>query len=560
MTSNPGELDNDPDLLQTSENESHDVDSEVTARDHRARVRFNSNAAVRRPRERHNLSSTANHTRTSATPRPPPILRGHSRDTLTRTGNDDEDPAAAVWEESTTISRDSFDSIAGTELDGSDSQQLLKEDHGIPLQDLNHTQHQQHQHPTGRHLHDDFEQSPSANSQYGVPGSQEKKAGHNGVDAAEGSSNKQPKNELDEIYNASYDGSYDVPQPEHFRGGVLSQLLKLYKHSDLQAGHLPQRNSRSPRASDHKQVPSSTGTGSTTPERRKWYEQNNSRETLATLVGASTNLAKPAQPQGDSKRPRLQHKRGSSGIVNRLSALLHREEVYIKEHIAGTLARHEFILKLCRALMLYGAPTHRLEEYLTMTARSLEIEAQFLYIPGCMIISFDDIETHTTAVKLVRLAQGIDLGRLKDVHRIYKEVLHDVIGVEEATGHLDELMAKRAKFHPWLRVLVFGVTSVTAAPFSFHARLIDLPLCFLFGCLVGSLQLIVAPISPLYSNVLEVTATVFVSFLARAFGSIRGGDLFCFSALAQGGIVMLLPGYTFCKWIIIAHIQRLHLH
>ena len=57
---------------------------------------------------------------------------------------------------------------------------------------------------------------------------------------------------------------------------------------------------------------------------------------------------------------------------------------------------------LCRALMLFGAPTHRLEEYLQMTARVLEIDSQFLYLPGCMIISFDDRSTHTTEVKIVR--------------------------------------------------------------------------------------------------------------------------------------------------------------
>ena len=31
-----------------------------------------------------------------------------------------------------------------------------------------------------------------------------------------------------------------------------------------------------------------------------------------------------------------------------------------------------------------------------MSARVLEIDGQFLYIPGCMIISFDDVSTHTT--------------------------------------------------------------------------------------------------------------------------------------------------------------------
>lgn len=64
--------------------------------------------------------------------------------------------------------------------------------------------------------------------------------------------------------------------------------------------------------------------------------------------------------------------------------------------------------------MLYGAPTHRIEEYMKATARVLEIEAQFLYIPGCMIVSFDDSRTHTTEVKLVRSDGGVDLGRLRD--------------------------------------------------------------------------------------------------------------------------------------------------
>jgi uncharacterized membrane protein YjjP (DUF1212 family) len=197
--------------------------------------------------------------------------------------------------------------------------------------------------------------------------------------------------------------------------------------------------------------------------------------------------------------------------------------------------------------MLFGAPTHRLEEYLTMTARVLEIDGHFLYLPGCMLISFDDRSTHTTEVRIVRETEGIDLGRLKDVHHIYKEVMHDVIGVDEGIRRLDELMLAKDKFRTWMRVLVFGLTSATCAPFSFGGRLMDLPLAFLFGCFVGVLQLVVAPKSNMYNNVFEVTATIVISFLARAFGSIGDGNLFCFSALAQSGIVMLLPGYSVCK-------------
>lgn len=84
-----------------------------------------------------------------------------------------------------------------------------------------------------------------------------------------------------------------------------------------------------------------------------------------------------------------------------------------------------------------------------MTARVLEIEGQFLYIPGCMIMSFDDASTHTTEVKLVREAQGVDLGKLRDTHELYKEVVHDVIGVEEATQRLDNIMKRKQKHRPW---------------------------------------------------------------------------------------------------------------
>ncbi|KAF2210151.1 hypothetical protein CERZMDRAFT_45968 [Cercospora zeae-maydis SCOH1-5] len=359
---------------------------------------------------------------------------------------------------------------------------------------------------------------------------------------------EKPQKQYEEIFNGYVDGSYDVPKPDKYRGGVLAQLLKLHKQADIGGMRDPTQTPPTPNPG-HRRFGSessvSAASGASTPGRRKWYEQNDpSRDTLATLIGASNILATPAATNVDGRIPRPRKKRESS-MAHRLGAFFKQEDAQVKMHISGTLARQEFILKMCRALMLYGAPTHRLEEYLTMTARALRIEAQFLYIPGCMIIAFDDATTHTTEVKLVRLAQGIDLGKLKDVHRIYKEVIHDVTSVEEGTGLLDDLMARKPQFHPWLRVFVFGLTSVTAAPFSFNARMIDLPLCFFFGCLVGALQLIVAPMSPLYSNVFEVSATVLVSFLARAFGTIRGGDLFCFSALAQGGIVMLLPGYMF---------------
>lgn len=333
-----------------------------------------------------------------------------------------------------------------------------------------------------------------------------------------------------------------VSQPTEFRPSVLSNLLKLYKPAE--SPNYP--HSRKSEQGSEFTTPGSSG--ATTPNRRKWYEKNRSQDTLANLVEASARLASagvsgPTASGGSRQPKRPKHKRSPSGRILSFGRPRMEEEVRITMHIAETLTRQKYLIKMCKALMLYGAPTHRLEEYLRMTARVLEIDGQFLYLPGCMIISFDDRSTHTTEVKIVRTNQGIDLGKLRDVHEIYKLVLHDKLDLEEAIERLTNVMEKKDKFHPWLRVLGFGFASATVAPFAFEGQLIDLPICFFLGCLVGTLQIIVAPRSDLYNNVFEITAAVLTSFLSRAFGSIKGGQLFCFSSLAQSSIALILPGW-----------------
>ncbi|KAJ8121238.1 hypothetical protein ONZ43_g2263 [Nemania bipapillata] len=341
------------------------------------------------------------------------------------------------------------------------------------------------------------------------------------------------------------DAELYVPPPRQFRGSTLSNLLMLYKQSD----DYPPSYLQSQRSEfSEPTTPGSSGTA--TPTRKKWYDKNRSTDTLSNLVEASARLAAvaPASPTSEKhtseKRPkRPKYKRSPSSRLLKLGRPRIEDEIRITINIAETLSRQRYIIKMCKALMMYGAPTHRLEEYLTMTARVLEIDGQFLYLPGCMIISFDDKQTHTTEVKIVRTHQGIDLGKLKDIHEIYKNVLHDIYSVDEAIDRISAIMAAKDKFHPWLRVLVFGLASAAVAPFAFGGRWIDLPICFLLGSMVGALQIIVAPKSALYNNLFEISATILTSFLARAFGSIRGGNLFCFSALAQSSIALILPGW-----------------
>ncbi|ETS76215.1 hypothetical protein PFICI_11602 [Pestalotiopsis fici W106-1] len=353
-------------------------------------------------------------------------------------------------------------------------------------------------------------------------------------DPTENDEQRAPASQLDNLDGYYEDEALLSPTGKP-REGVLTNLLKLYRVDEM------------PRK-DFSGYTTPASSGTATPTRRKWYDQNNgSTSTLASLAAASAILANPNEKKhrNPTNGPRMKHKRTASGKFKSMVGGRPRmeEEARITIHVANILKRQEFIIKLCRALMMYGAPTHRLEEYLRMMARFLEIDGQFLYLPACMIISFDDMSTHTTEVKIIRSAQGVNLGKLKDAHEIYKEVLHAVIEVDEAIARLDGLIRGKDHFNPWTRVLMYGLASATVAPFAFDGRPIDMPICFLLGSFIGFLQLIVAPRSDVVNNVFEIGAAVVTSFLARAFGSIRGGELFCFSAIAQSSICLILPGY-----------------
>ncbi|KAK3191593.1 hypothetical protein K4F52_002408 [Lecanicillium sp. MT-2017a] len=269
-------------------------------------------------------------------------------------------------------------------------------------------------------------------------------------------------------------------------------------------------------------------------KRAKWYEQPDGKGSASSSMPKLSALVNAAQPR---RRKRKQ-----------------KEQAKLTVHVASILSRQRYIMQLCRAFMAYGAPTHRLEQYMVMTANILEVSAQFLYMPGCMVMSFDDTTTHTAQVKLVRSVQGIDLGRLTETHNIYKNVVHDKMSAEEAAQELDRIMKRSPRYNKPFIILLYGFSSACIGPWAFDARPIDLPIIFFLGSLVGFMQHVVAPYSVLFANVFEVAMAIITSFLARAFGSIPARGMFandegrkyifCFSSIAQSSICMILPGFA----------------
>ncbi|ODV63865.1 DUF1212-domain-containing protein [Ascoidea rubescens DSM 1968] len=236
-------------------------------------------------------------------------------------------------------------------------------------------------------------------------------------------------------------------------------------------------------------------------------------------------------------------KRNSGGSFFHNRRLSKSVEARITVHIADVLQRQRFIIRLCKALILYGAPTHRLEEFMIMTSRVLELDGQFMYMPGTMLMSFGDASTRTSEMQLIKSPEGLNLHKLQEAYAIYKDVVHDIKGVEEASRDLDDLLSSKPLYSPFLCVLIYGFGSAMITPMAFSGSWQDMPICFIIGLLVGFLKFYVSPKSHLYSNVFEVFASIVVSFIGRALGTINDGRTFCFSAVVQGTLALILPGY-----------------
>ncbi|EOR01514.1 hypothetical protein J056_004300 [Wallemia ichthyophaga EXF-994] len=216
-----------------------------------------------------------------------------------------------------------------------------------------------------------------------------------------------------------------------------------------------------------------------------------------------------------------------------------KEELYITMHVATVLHRQEFLLKLSRALMMFGAPSHRLEAQIQATARVLDIPLQVVYLPGLMLFSFGDVESHTSETKFLKQSATLDLRKLLVTHQLYWRVTHDEMSVSDASKELDVLMTQKDNFNALSNIVIAGFCSAFITPFAFHGSLIDACLAAPLGMLLVAVQQIAVK-NDLFTNIFEISMAAVNSFLAA---SLAETNKACYSAVASGSVVLILPGY-----------------
>lgn len=88
-------------------------------------------------------------------------------------------------------------------------------------------------------------------------------------------------------------------------------------------------------------------------------------------------------------------------------------------HLAHVIQREEFLLKLTRALMMFGGSVQRLQSQIQSAGHALDVELSLLYLPDVTLISFNDSSAGTSHIKLIRQGSALDIGNLTDAFHPY---------------------------------------------------------------------------------------------------------------------------------------------
>ncbi len=183
-------------------------------------------------------------------------------------------------------------------------------------------------------------------------------------------------------------------------------------------------------------------------------------------------------------------------------------------------------------------------------------------------MTFLDSDTHTYRTRYVRANGRVALTALHKIHLIYRDVLHDRIGVAQGSRRLRNVLRAPPLYPTWLRCLFAFICASVICTTAFGGAFADM---FISGASAAVLQFLglrAAAKSAIYANVYEyvscnffagerectysnlprISVAIIVSFLARALGSLRN-QLFCFSAISSAGVVLVLPGFTVREYL-----------
>ncbi|CEG74513.1 hypothetical protein RMATCC62417_09713 [Rhizopus microsporus] len=221
------------------------------------------------------------------------------------------------------------------------------------------------------------------------------------------------------------------------------------------------------------------------------------------------------------------------------------ERIRITFEIANILQKQEFLRKLCRSLMMYGCPAHRLEYAMRQVSRTLGVDAEYVFLPSVMLITFNDSTTHTTETHFIRQSPGFEMHRLADIYRLEKLVAYGEVSVDEALEFIDKVYEQPPIYPLWLQPFVYALAAFTGCVLFWGGRWKEGGVSAALGMFFAANELFSTIISS-FQPIWEITVCILIGFVAR--GVQKYG--FCFTPIAFSSFIVVLPGYPMAVAII----------
>lgn len=170
---------------------------------------------------------------------------------------------------------------------------------------------------------------------------------------------------------------------------------------------------------------------------------------------------------------------------------------------ADTAARQQYIFTLAKALLHFGSPTHRLEDELESASQILEINGHYVYLPGLVIVSFDDPARCTNVVHFVKANGHVALSTLHKVHEVSRKVLHDKRSARAGTQALRALMHAPPTYPLLWRCFFAFLCAACISPLEFGGSIIDMVIAGLCSAFLTFFGIRVASRDQAFATVFE---------------------------------------------------------
>ncbi|KAI8095137.1 hypothetical protein BDF21DRAFT_405268 [Thamnidium elegans] len=343
-------------------------------------------------------------------------------------------------------------------------------------------------------------------------------------------------------------------------GSVLASLMKLEaarnqnekpkkkKHSkERKSLHLKRKKSRPVSLVN---LPSQISTEPLLQEPSKKLKRpplvNRSSSWLSEV--ASSKYLVPSLEKRKKTTPSFSRRSSNDSILTTASQfepITLEDRIRITFEIANILQKQEFLRKLCKSLMLYGCPAHRLEYVMHRVSRTLGVEAEYIYMPSVMLVTFIDSTTHTTETHFIRQNQTFEMHRLSDIYRLEKLVSHGEVSVDEALEFIDKVYNQPPLYPLWLHPFVYAVAAFAGCILFFGGRWQEAGVAAVLGMFFASNELFSKTLAS-FQPIWEITVCILIGFVARAITKYG----FCFTPIAFSSFIIVLPGYPMAIAII----------